>query len=253
MKFLNFRWASRIFIGCLTFALFQCPVSIVDAETYEVLFQVVDENGEPVEQAELSTRWIHNGEALKAVFESKAITDAEGKATIELEDYGSEQVVLGFSDDKSLGGYVVVERQDEGKVKKIKFQKTMEVSGSFTCSETDSVPGWMNMIVSIEGVRGYFFERRTSDGEFRFQLPPGKFNLMMYGSDVQKTNKEIETSTKDSELQLGTIDLEATEMARLKGKPAPELDFVDSRGVDKDFQLSDLKGKWVLIEFWGYW
>jgi hypothetical protein len=27
----------------------------------------------------------------------------------------------------------------------------------------------------------------------------------------------------------------------------------DARGVKRDVQLSDFKGKWVLIEFWGFW
>ena len=37
------------------------------------------------------------------------------------------------------------------------------------------------------------------------------------------------------------------------GKPAPDLILEEARGLDADFKMSELKGKWVLLEFWGHW
>src|SRR5262249_30271968 len=31
------------------------------------------------------------------------------------------------------------------------------------------------------------------------------------------------------------------------------IELTDARGVGKDFKLQNLKGKWVLIDFWGWW
>jgi hypothetical protein len=55
------------------------------------------------------------------------------------------------------------------------------------------------------------------------------------------------------EHDLGTADMKATPIAKLKGKPFPEWEIADARGVKADVKLSDYKGKWVYIEFWGYW
>ena len=44
----------------------------------------------------------------------------------------------------------------------------------------------------------------------------------------------------------------ASNLVRLRGKPAPELDGVRGwRG--RPVRLADFKGKYVLLEFWGYW
>ena len=54
-------------------------------------------------------------------------------------------------------------------------------------------------------------------------------------------------------MDLGEIDLAASELAKLKGKPAPMLNPTDARGVSKTVQIADYKGKWVALEFWGHW
>ena len=54
------------------------------------------------------------------------------------------------------------------------------------------------------------------------------------------------------DVDLGEIDLAASEIAKLKGKPrhpAPNR----RRGVSKSVQIADYKGKWVALEFWGRW
>lgn len=41
--------------------------------------------------------------------------------------------------------------------------------------------------------------------------------------------------------------------AQQVGKPAPEISVSAARGIESDLKLSDLKGKWVVLEFWGHW
>ena len=42
-------------------------------------------------------------------------------------------------------------------------------------------------------------------------------------------------------------------LSRKAGEKAPALHVTEARGVDPGFKLSDLRGRWVAIEFWGYW
>jgi len=56
-----------------------------------------------------------------------------------------------------------------------------------------------------------------------------------------------------AELDLGTIDLPATKLAKLYGEPAPELTISAARGIDRQMRLADLRGKFVVLEFWGHW
>jgi hypothetical protein len=228
-------------------------------ETYAVKFRVVDPAGQPIADADLATRWICDDTSFLFAdktsgpkpFSVKAATDTEGLAEVVFEDY-SNHLLLGYSKDRKLAGFVIVERQDEGNTLEIKFSPTIEVSAQYKCSETDSVPTWTNMIVSIEEVRGYFFEFRSTDGKVQFPFPVGKWKCRIYGSNIKDVNKEFEAKP-DEPFDFGTIDFEPTAMAKLIGKPAPEIQILDARGVPKDFQLADYKGKWVLIEFWGHW
>ncbi len=41
--------------------------------------------------------------------------------------------------------------------------------------------------------------------------------------------------------------------AQLVGKVAPELRVTEARGAEPTVKLADYRGKWVAIEFWGYW
>ena len=42
-------------------------------------------------------------------------------------------------------------------------------------------------------------------------------------------------------------------LAQKVGDSAPELNISAARGIGKETKLADLKGKWVVVEFWGHW
>ena len=56
-----------------------------------------------------------------------------------------------------------------------------------------------------------------------------------------------------NDVDLKTLEVPATIIARHVGKAPPPWHVTDARGVNKEVQLADFKGKWVLLEFWGYW
>lgn len=98
-----------------------------------------------------------------------------------------------------------------------------------------------------------FTQDHGESAMFEFVLPAGKYTFGSYGTDIEQIKKTI-TLNADQPLQdLGTIDCKADAQAKLKGKPAPNWVISDARGVKADAKLSDYKGKWVYLEFWGYW
>jgi thiol-disulfide isomerase/thioredoxin len=89
--------------------------------------------------------------------------------------------------------------------------------------------------------------------EFSMLLPPGEYDMNAYGSDVTGIHKPLTLRTGERDLDLGTLDLLATFLARHKGKELPPWTLADARGVKKDVTLADYRGKWVLVDFWGHW
>ena len=55
------------------------------------------------------------------------------------------------------------------------------------------------------------------------------------------------------ELDAGSIDMPPKELVLLEGHPAPELREIAAWKNSKPLKLSDLRGKTVVLEFWGYW
>lgn len=53
--------------------------------------------------------------------------------------------------------------------------------------------------------------------------------------------------------EVGTIDLPSQYLDKLTGKPAPELQKIKGWKNSGPITLGDLRGKFVLLDFWGYW
>jgi len=94
----------------------------------------------------------------------------------------------------------------------------------------------------------------SRSGKFEYQLPPGDYVLKVYGSDAfgQNSTKFTVPENQSEYIVPTTIVLPPTGFGALLGNAAPELtDVVAWKG--QPTKLADLKGKYILLHFWGYW
>ena len=93
----------------------------------------------------------------------------------------------------------------------------------------------------------------NKSGQLDFLLPAGDYTLFFYGSEYLGSKHHPLTVPKDcSEYTAPEIQLPPNGLLKLLGKPAPVLtDVVAWKG--EAVKIADLKGKVVLLEFWGYW
>ena len=109
------------------------------------------------------------------------------------------------------------------------------------------------MVFAMPG-RVNFYDAQSMEAGFDFWLPPGSYLVSGYGSsDVARHKSELTLTADKPDVDQGVIQLAASKIAKLKGRAAPALLATDARGVSKSTQISDYKGKWVALEFWGYW
>jgi len=66
-------------------------------------------------------------------------------------------------------------------------------------------------------------------------------------------SKRVEVRRAEAGSAIRTRDLPRDPYQGLYGKEPPAWNVTGARGVSRDVKLSDFKGKWVLLEFWGYW
>jgi hypothetical protein len=212
--------------------------------------KVVDVAGKPAAGVELATFWIARDGAMTAY--QGVTSGADGGFSLKAQFYGRPVAVLGLDKERKTGGLIEVKTPADAKDVTLDLQPLVRVKGDFFCKELNSRPPWTNVyMITAGGARP--LQCDSQQAKFSFLLPPGTYKFNGYGSDVQDHNRELKLSKDQPEIDLKTIDLAATPIARSKGKAPPAWNVTDARGVKKDVTLADFKGKWVMVEFWGFW
>jgi thiol-disulfide isomerase/thioredoxin len=88
--------------------------------------------------------------------------------------------------------------------------------------------------------------------QFEFLLPPGDYLIQAYGDGAYNAYRRLHVADSDSEIHLH-LDLPADQLTLLTGKQAPALRQIKAWKNGGPVSLDQLRGKWVLLDFWGYW
>ena len=131
------------------------------------------------------------------------------------------------------------------------------VSGKFVCPELAKIGrtvGWTNAYLNIGHLnigQSRIMACDSEQGEIHFVAPPGRYELTGYGRYLCHKNEALTIPEGQREIEL-TLTRDPTKFALLMGHPAPELRDI-AAWKNGRLTLADLKGKCVLLEFWGYW
>ena len=97
-----------------------------------------------------------------------------------------------------------------------------------------------------------FDKNRVS--KFTFRLPPGKYLFGSIGRHVSHDTQVIELTSDEPVFDLQKVyPTKLKHIARFYGKKPPLWNVTAARGIEQNVKLSNFKGKWLLLEFWGYW
>lgn len=231
-------------------------------EKDKVVGRVVDGDGKPVAGAEVATMWSagrdddDDKKSGKQTGFGSATTDADGRFTARVSFYDRDQALMAIDADQKRGGTLVInEGNTKDKEVEIRLAPLVKVRATIVSSELGDKPFWTNTYVNL--LPGKMIRllqcSRIKEKEISVLLPPGEYQFHTYGSEVTQVNRTVKLAGDQPEVDLGTLDLPATFLARHKGKELPPWSLADARGVKKDVTLADYRGKWVLVDIWGYW
>jgi RNA polymerase sigma factor (sigma-70 family) len=136
---------------------------------------------------------------------------------------------------------------------RVALKPECRVTGSIVCEELTKLGkkvGWTNVYLMHGGQR--VADCDSPEGKFEFPVPPGTYTLHAYGTDLGAKDVTVTVPAGRQEVTVDPIPLEASKLLLMQGKPAPELTGVVGWS-GKEVKLADLRGKYVLLEFWGYW
>jgi len=174
--------------------------------------------------------------------------------------------VLG-PDAKRIGS-VAVTRADFGEERPVELGEGAQVGGELTHSALDDGLTWGSVGLVGDGDDVYGTAEATKAGEYTYLLPPGDYTLRAWGGtqngDRFELIKDVKVAEGDKKLVVN-FDLADAKQPEAEGglpKPdqpqivgelAPELTAVKEWSTDTPVMLASLRGKVVLIDFWGYW
>ena len=209
--------------------------------------KVSDADGKPVAGVEIGSNW-QLGDGMRPYDGVKTAED--GTFTMTFKYWHSPVALFAADAERKRGAILLVEDAGPREGLAITLQPLVSVHGKLECRTEGVNPagaslGWYSK-------RARFGNLQALKGEFTVLLPPGKWMFNVFHMDLKSLNKEFDVPAGDP-LDLGAIAVEANMIAKNAGKELPAWKVTDARGVEKTVQLSDYKGKWVLVEFWGFW
>jgi beta-lactamase regulating signal transducer with metallopeptidase domain/thiol-disulfide isomerase/thioredoxin len=151
-----------------------------------------------------------------------------------------------------------VKASELGQQQELALQDTCLVTGHCLLTEmTEPVEVGLSLTTSTDQYIGFLSTRRelTKEGlrvDYQLRMPPGDY-LLKSGQTAHHSGFTIPVTIPSgkAELNLGTKSVSPTGLVALKGKPAPELKFQWRPGQEKTWE--NLRGKVVVLYFWGTW
>jgi hypothetical protein len=275
------------------------------AEDSVVEGRVIDIDGAPVSNADLSPFWRANGSPRRAdgtdydlsdrdeaskfwgnigemhPWQQGTTTDAGGRFKL---DMAGKRHFMVLDEKRQNGAVYRLGVNKQRQHVEIRLGPLTTVKARVQIKGSDSKPIWSHVYVNLKSDVEYPLAntRVVSCGSekqaIEFRLPTGIYRLDVYAvSGKQPENIDLRVFP-DRELIIdgngGTVDLGILELqddlpdredleaaskeagrwrdyTQHYGEQAPRWNAVDARGIDAHANIEVLRGKWVLLEFWG--
>ncbi len=259
------------------FAAAVCGISVLiylsprDAradEVQSVTVRVVDEQDQPVAGVEVgSTLYNTDPENETGQLEllllgdergPPAVTGENGTVAIDakllfFQEAPRARPIIAMTSDISRMGFIFVTRAEAGDSVEIKLHPACEVVVNTTCSRLVELGRDLrNSIVYVYAGDHALIEQLAITGPHTLHLPAGAYCLTVYGSETYSVQPEFRIEPDEQRKEID-VELPATRLAELIGHPAPELREIKAWRGGEPVTLAELRGKVVILDFWGYW
>lgn len=251
-------FASRPFWILLACTFLPASYSIARAAELEVDLIVRDTTGQPVANADVALFGMvdtKNSLDLR-YFRAAEPTDQDGRTHLSADEFRETSLIYIYQAAKNLVALVEVEKKQHTEPVQVTLGPACRVFGKLTSTELEQLGHsvkWTNVYVMASEGKHRPLSYVGNSQSFEFHLPPGKYQLYAYGEELNSLKPEIEVVEGQATLDVGAIDLPASTLAKLMGKPAPELKDIVGWASGEPATVGNLRGKVVILDFWGYW
>jgi peroxiredoxin len=233
------------------------------------------EQFDAIPDAQFEKRWRNEGK-MEPWGAFRVVTDAEGRFSIPAPE--RTKTLMAYDRERKHGAVLVFDPKHLEVPVEVRLAPLVRIFGTNRRSTGSDQPlKWSCTYLNFPYEENDPLNRcrmavcGSFQARFEFQVPPGVYEIRASSNGPQSATVEARTVTIKAdmkELDLGTLILhpqfgiqDRIDRAKAKGtwgdykqnfgKEPPPWHLTDAKGVAKDAKLTDLKGKWALLYFWG--
>ena len=230
------------------------------AGTLTLHLRLVDDQGKPLVGATVALGAYGNsdGKPKWSLYVPFAESDANGDARLRLDEMGGRRsgplLLYALDAGRRLVAFQEVDQKALDRPIEVTLGPACHVTGRLASADFQALKRpitWTNVYLFRGPNRVLDFMSKRQ--EIDFLVPPGRYKLQAYGTHLLSSTRAIEVKAGQKELSLGELNLRADTLARLFGKRAPEFRSIKGWKNGKPVTLAQLRGKVVVLDFWGYW
>jgi len=224
-------------------------LTCVAAHAAPIEGRVIDADGKAVRNAEVASFWVISSSSGAASPREggHARSDATGRFQVEFAH--QPQALMAIDRTGQHGVIVPVKTNDTTGPLTMRLGPLIGLRGKL---DRGDVPGDVVLKMRLAPAHhpGVFIHIPPDKTRFETSLPAGTYRLSIHGgSAIEPFERTIVLDSATGSVDLGLIRLERSVTQRTGSRPPP-LFVTDARGVGADVELSEYRGKWLLLEFW---
>jgi hypothetical protein len=234
----------------------------VNIKEVEISGVTTNADGKPVADATIAEMWSFSAGAWKASGGTKS--DADGKFALKVRTFPDQKTrayrIQAIDAESKLGAVSVVRAEGLASPFNFKLEPLVEVSAKLLDPEGAKVPDSFYANIYWANPQTHICGSIFASKAFSFNLPVGGYSYMISAADCKFARKTFKVEAGKEKLDVGPIQLELTPIALMYGKEAAPIAVSYVRNLPADLekkgaqvQLGDFKGRWVLLEYWGWW
>jgi thiol-disulfide isomerase/thioredoxin len=243
--------------------------------TGEMKLKLLDPDGKPVRNALIGVFGTYNS-FYPNTPHTRYISSSSDKIEISASDSDGEAIIqaadafcMKFQDQSSVPLWIIDERRGlaafeyvqrseflSGKTREIHIIPVCKITAAVNCTwlqNNGRAINYVGITMFKPGRRRYStIDASADDSRCALSLPPGDYALEITANDCDGILRYVRIEPGERELNL-QFNFQPGAIAQLIGHPAPELVKIKGWKNGGPVKLADLRGKVVILDFWGYW
>ncbi len=226
-----------------------------DKNAGPIVLKVVGQDEEVLAGARIYQRYSLNDgqqQGMEYISDANGLISLPEEKIFEAEWQRKNGVVLYGLYKNKLAGFLDVGTVDLGKKLEMKLTSACRVYGKIKSTDLKNLGQEENATAAQVNRKTCALTVLSKNGEFEFFMPEGKYMLWVNGRRTYPNYEDFNVASGQKEIEKN-FDLPADRLAYLIGKQAPELQKMKGWINSKTIKLAELRGKVVLLDFWGTW